>query len=254
MPAPSQIHELLSLALEKKGIRVDFKKEGYRVDLSDGGYVIFDGKVEGSNDVIEVELSANYCVRLFKWYRAKRDGKVGRLIMVVPYKTSKSYLQKELRSWVGNFAKEVILYSLEEFGLDRFLGKPKKSIMECYLAHITCDKLCIRQFLFNITNEGNHRGVFLTALYLRDRGFNESEVREYLTELFGKKLDVKFIEHAVRYAFQRRDISFPNCNIIKKIPEGKIHPFSLKLGDLKHLKELCKLCKQKTNLFTFLDK
>ncbi len=245
MPSPSQIHDLLSFALKKKGLSANFKEEGYRIKLSDGGYVIFDGKVDNSNDVIEVELSANYCVRLFKWYRARRDGKVKRLIMVVPYNSSKSFLQKNLRSYVGDFARDIVVYSLEELGIDRFLGKPRRDIIDCYLAHLSCDMLCIRQFLFNITDEGNHRGVFLTALYLRDKGFSESEVRLYLTEIFGYKLDVKFIENAVRYAFQRREISLPRCETIRKIPEGKIHPFSLKLGDLKHLRELCKICNKR---------
>ncbi len=62
-----------------------------------------------------------------------------------------------------------VQFLVEEGGLDRVFSMPGRSDIEYHLAHLTCGEFCIQQFPFNITFNVRNK-------------FNESEVREYLTE------------------------------------------------------------------------
>jgi len=188
--------------------------------------------------VWEVELKANYNEKLFKFHLIKESHPNVNFGLVVQREDSRRQVLRVVENCFSQAEKEL----LKIVTVDELTGKSieeiRKPIHPLFWIHRDSPRMCVALFSPTAFEDGFNRGLRLTGIYLKEKGYWPSEIQEYLIWLAGKLGLPEFEAQNASRQIARE--SFPSCKVIQQ-PKKERGPHILKLGDL-NIKDVCAHC------------
>ena len=232
-------HELTEL-LKKKGIENGYTIGKLSFEIPERANIIVDVCWEKSEEKMlwEVELKARYEEKLFHFHLLKENYPTLKFGLVVQRSDSKKQVQRISDKLLSQDERSSLtLLTVEEI-TGKTMEEQPKLIPELYWAHRESPKRCVALFAPYAFDDGFNRGIRLTGIYLRDKGYSMDEIANYIEWLAGK-LGLPSFETGSALSQIRKD-AFPPCDQIRETKTGR-GPFILKLGDL-DIMSVCKRC------------
>lgn len=186
----------------------------------------------------EVELKARYEEKLFHFHLLKENYPTLKFGLVVQRSDSK----KQVFRISGNLLSQDEKDSLTIKTVNELVGgnieELPKLIPDLFWAHRESSRKCVALFAPYAFDDGFNRGIRLTGIYLRDKGYSMDKIADYI-EWLAAKLDLPTFEPKSALSQIQKD-AFPSCTQIQETKTGR-GPYILKLGDL-DIANVCKHC------------
>lgn len=234
------LHNVLTELLKKQGIENGYTIGKPSFEIPERANVIVDVCWEKGEEklVWEVELKARYEEKLFHFHLLKENYPTLKFGLVVQRADSKRQVLRISDNLLSQDEKDSLKIKTVNELVGRNIEELPKLIPELFWAHRESSRKCVALFAPCAFDDGFNRGIRLTGIYLRDKGYSMDEIADYIEWLAGK-LDLPLFETKSALGQIQKD-PFPPCYQIQQTKTDR-GPFILKLGDL-DITDVCTHC------------
>ncbi len=238
------LHTTLADLLKKQGIEKGYVIGNPSFEIPKRAKVIVDVCWEKNEEKIlwEVELKARYEEKLFHFHLLKENHPTLKFGLVVQRSDARRQVQRMAEKLMSQEERDSLtkILTVEELSGKKIEEQPKW-IPELFWVHRESPKKCVALFSPCTFEDGFNRGLRLTGIYLKEKGYSMNEIADYLDWLAGK-MGLQLNEAKSALDQIEKEEEYPSCYQIQqpKIDRG---PHILKLGDL-DIAEVCKHCDQ----------
>jgi hypothetical protein len=236
----TSLHATLKAELEKQGIEKGYVigKPSFRIP-GRANVIVDVCWDKGEEKVLwEVELKARYEEKLFHFHLLKENYSTLKFGLVVQRPDSKKQVLRISDKLLSQNEKDSLTIQTVNELTGRSVEELPKLVPELFWTHRASPKMCVALFAPCAFDDGFNRGIRLTGIYLREKGYSMSEIADYIEWLAGQ-LGLPLFE--TRSALdQIQKGAFPSCNQIQQTKTER-GPHILRLGDL-DIAKVCKHC------------
>lgn len=234
------LHRMLTELLEQQGTDKGYVIGKPLFEIPGRANVIVDVCWEKGEEKMlwEVELKARYEEKLFHFHLLKENYPKLKFSLVVQRSDSKKQVQRISDKLLSSQERDSLtLLTVEEITGKKMEEQPKL-IPELFWAHRESPKKCVALFAPCVFEDGFNRGLRLTGIYLKEKGYSMNDIAGYLEWLAGK-WGLPLFEVKSALCQIEKDM-YPTCDQIQ-LPKMGRGPHILKLGDL-DITKICKHC------------
>jgi hypothetical protein len=234
------LHRSIIDVLKARGIQQGYTIERNTFPVSGRRNVVVDVSWRKNDEikVWEVELKARYDEKLFKFHLLKENYPNVSFGLVVQRDDSRKQVGRLAQNYFSEKEKESLDVKTIRELTGQSIEETSKPIHPLFWDHRSSPKMCVALFSPCAFEDGYNRGIRLTGIHLRDKGYSLEEIEGYLIWLAGK---LGLPEFETRSAIKQiAEEGFPSCETIREAKKGR-GPYILKLGDL-NLQDVCSHC------------
>lgn len=234
------MHSKLIDLLKKQGIEKGYVIGKTSFPVPNRPSIVVDASWEREKEIVvwEVELKARYEEKLFHFHILKENRPTIKFGLIVQRRDSRKQVLRISDKLLSQDEQNSLTIQTVDELTGKSIEEQPKLIHSLFWIHRESSKKCVALFSPCAFDDGFNRGIRLTGIYLKEKGYSLNEIEGYLEWLTGK-LGLSLFE-AKSALHQIEKDRFPSCEEIRQAKQERA-PYLLRLGDL-DIEEVCKQC------------